>query len=185
MRPVFPDRCCQCVQSKRDSGRFARFRSVRRELPALARPLLPQRQSSHGTERPQCPQFWRRPVLLPWRPPSPLCHALPRDKGVAALERCSRFVAAATPFVFRNRLRVHLLATPRPRRIREDCLDRVAGVALVDLVHHGGELLDRLSVMHMALSSILESVRLWDLIQHWWNGCAVRVTYLSKDLYNS
>src|SRR5712691_6943601 len=84
MRPVIPDRCCQCVQSKRDLGQFAWFRSVGLELPALARPLLPQRQSGHGTERPQCLQFWRRPVLEPWRPPGPSCRALSRDNGTTA-----------------------------------------------------------------------------------------------------
>jgi hypothetical protein len=54
---------------KRDSGRFAGFRSVSRELPALARPLLPQKQSGRGTERPQYREFWRRPGLEPWHPP--------------------------------------------------------------------------------------------------------------------
>ena len=58
-----------------------------------------------------------------------------------------------------------LLTIPRPRLVREDCLDRVVGAALVDRVHRGGELLDRISIMHVALSGILESVRLWDLIQ--------------------
>ena len=59
----------------------------------------------------------------------------------------------------RSKMLCVLLTIPRPRRVREGCLDRVGGVALVYLVHRGGKPLDCLSIMHVALSGILESVR--------------------------
>src|ERR1700746_1074803 len=126
MRPVFPDRCCRCIQSKRDSGRSAGFRSASRELPALARLLLSRRQSGHGTERPQCRQFWRRPALEPWHPPARLLPSLFCHDGTASsispklvgAHCCCKIWWVLKKSVFLKTAKISVIENVYPRRER-------------------------------------------------------------------